>query len=292
MLAPYLAAALLFSRLDSPVTDRAEALSKDALKNGHDPRAAASLIRLHALLDEVDDLNLLAEPYVALMYRRNTDPHVRTLARQLMSDVERARGRTTKAQELINDSGFIQDFYVVGSFENEGKSGCDTDFGPESATDLKALYSAGAREVGWRRPHAKTTTGFVDLSLALKPDTEAVAYALTWISSDADTKAVLSLGSPGGARLFVNGQKVLSSDRYNLARPDQLRVQVNLRKGLNRVLVKVCQLSGPLGFYARVEKVEGQRGNFSVVLPNAVPPLEKGAAPQPQVLPSLSNALR
>ena len=88
MLAPYLAAALLFSRLDSPVTDRAEALAKDALKSGSDPRAAASLIRLHALLDEVDDLNLLAEPYTALMYRRNTDPHVRTLA----AGIEKAIG--------------------------------------------------------------------------------------------------------------------------------------------------------------------------------------------------------
>ncbi len=291
MLAPYLAAALLLSRLNSPVTDRAEVLAKEALKNGNDPRAAASLMRLHALLDDLDDLNLLAEPYTALMYRRNTDPHVRNLARLFMSEVERARGRTTKAQELVAESGFIQDFYVVGSFENEGKSGCDTDFGPETATDLKAVYAAGTREVTWRKPHAKTITGYVDLSLALKPDTEAVAYGLTWIQSDVDARAVISLGVPGGARLFVNGTKVLSSDRYNFARPDQLRVQVNLRKGMNRVLVKVCQLSGPLGFYARVEKIEGTKGNFTVVLPPAVPPLEKGAAPQPQVLPSLSEVL-
>lgn len=291
MLAPYLVAALLLTRLDSPVTDRAEALAKETLKNGNDPRAAASLIRLHSLLDDVDDLNLMAEPYTALIYRRNTDPQVRMLARLFMADVERARGRTLKAQELINELGFIQDFHVVGAFDNEGKGGCDTDFGPESATDLKAVYPAKAREVGWRKPHAKTVDGFVDLSLALKPSTEAVAYALTWVQSDADTKAVFSLGVSGGSRLFVNGQKVMSSDRYNLPRVDQQRVQVNLRKGLNRVLVKVCQLNGPLGFYARVEKVEGQRGTLSIALPESVPALEKGAAPQPQVLPSLAEAL-
>ena len=102
MLAPYLAAALLLSRLNSPVTDRAEFLAKEALKNGNDPRAAASLMRLHALIDDLDDLNLLAEPYTALMYRRNTDPHVRNLARQLMSEVERTRGRTTKAASVLS----------------------------------------------------------------------------------------------------------------------------------------------------------------------------------------------
>ncbi|MGV3619832.1 MAG: DUF3857 domain-containing protein [Archangium sp.] len=291
MIAPLLVAALSLGRLDSPITDRADFLTREVLKNGSDVRAAAPLIRLHALLDDVDDLNLLAEPYVALIYRRNTDPQIRNLARLFMADVERARGRTQKAQELINELGFVQDFHVVGSFDNEGKGGCDTDFGPESATDLKAMYAAKSREVGWRKPHAKTIDGYVDLSLALKPSTEAVAYALTWVQSDADTKAVLSLGASGGSRLFVNGQKVLSSDRYNTPRFDQQRVQVNLRKGLNRVLVKVCQLNGPLGFYLRAEKVDGQRGNLSIALPDTVPGLERGAAPSPQVLPSIAEAL-
>lgn len=291
MLNALVVTALLLSRLDSPVTDRAEALSKEVLKLGNDPRAAAPLIRLHSLIDDLDDLNSLAEPYTSLIYRRNTDPHVRMLARLFMADVERARGRTHKAQELITELGFIQDFHVVGAFDNEGKAGCDTDFGPESATDLRATYPAKARDVGWRKPHAKTVDGFVDLSLALKPSTEAVAYALTWLSSDVETKAVLSLGVSGGARLFVNGQKVLTSDRYNLPRVDQHHVQVNLRKGLNRVLIKVCQLSGPFGFYARVEKVEGQKGTITVALPEVVPPLEKGAAPQPQVLPTLTDTL-
>ncbi len=139
--------ALLLSRLDSPVTDRAEALSKEVLKLGNDPRDAAPLIRLHSL---IDDLNILADPYSSLIYRRNTDPHVRDLARIFMADVERARGRTQKAAEQISELGFIQDFHVVGSFDNEGKAGCDTDFGPESATDLKATYPAKAREIGWR----------------------------------------------------------------------------------------------------------------------------------------------
>jgi tetratricopeptide (TPR) repeat protein len=291
MLASVALTALLLTRLDSPVTDRAEALAKEALKQGNDARGAAPLMRLHALLDEVDDLNLLAEPYTALIYRRNTEPHVRALAKLFMADVERARGRTVKSTELINDLGFIQDFHVVGSFDNEGKGGCDTDFGPESALDLKAAYPSKAREVGWRKPHAKTVDGFVDLSLALKPNTEAVGYALTWLQSDAETKAVLSFGASGGLKVWVNGVKAISSDRYNLARMDQHQVQVNLRKGLNRVLVKVCQLSGPFGFYARVEKVEGQKGTITVALPETVPALEKGVAPQPVLQPTLTELM-
>ena len=56
MLNALVVATLLLSRLDSPVTDRAEALSKEVLRLGHDPRAAAPLIKLHALIDDLDDL--------------------------------------------------------------------------------------------------------------------------------------------------------------------------------------------------------------------------------------------
>ena len=46
-----------------------------------------------------------------------------------------------------------------------------------------------------------------------------------------EQKAVLHLGASGASRLFVNGVKVASSDRYNRPRPDQHRVQVTLRAG-------------------------------------------------------------
>lgn len=283
---------LLLGRLDSPVTDQAEALAKTALARANEPRGAAALIRLHALIDEVDDLNLLAEPYFTIAARRSTDPNVRVVAKLLLVDLERARGRTVRSLDILRDLGFVQDWYVVGGFDNEGKGGCDTDFGPESATDLKASYPSKGREVSWRRPAAKSPDGVVDLSVPLRPSTEAVGYALTWLSASAETKANLSLGTSGGFRLFVNGVKVASSDRYNLPRPDQHRVQVNLRKGFNRVLLKVCQEKGPFGFALRAEKPEGPgNGSFQVALPDSVPPLERGSAPSPQRLPTLTEAV-
>ena len=103
------ALALVTGRLDSPSTDRAEKLAKAALAQSGTPRGAPPLIRLHALLDEVDDLNLLAQPYAALLARRGTDPFVRTLARLFFADVERARGRTTKPIAVLEPLGFMQD---------------------------------------------------------------------------------------------------------------------------------------------------------------------------------------
>ncbi len=288
LLAFVLPLVLTAPRLDSPITDRAELLGKQALKLGNEPRAAASLIRLHSLIDEVDDLNLLAEPYSSLLYRRSTDPFVRALAQNFLADVERARGKTVRAKELIADLGFVQDWALVGSFDNEGKGGCDTDFGPEAAPDLRATYPAAGREVGWRKPGAKSTDGSVDLSVSLRPAKEAVGYALTFLQADSETKATLTVGSSGAFRLWVNGSKVLTSDRYNAPRSDQRLVDVKLRRGLNRVLLKVCQANGPYGFQFRAL---GPRGPLAVVLPDATPALERGTSPQPLPQPSLADTL-
>jgi len=284
-------ALLTTGRLDSPSTDRAERLAKTALIQHSSPRGAAPLIRLHAMLDEVDDLNLLAQPYSILLSRRSTDPHVRTLARLFYADVERARGRTTKANDMLEPLGFMQDFWVIGGFDNEGKAGCDVDYGPESAMDLTASYPAKGREIGWRKLPARTNDGFVDLSLAIRPTSEVVAYAATFLQTDRETAVELSLGTSGAFRLFVNGTKVLTDNRYNQPRVDQSRVVVRLRKGNNRILLKLCQDTGQLGFYLRQERAPGGAGLGKVVLPDVAPPLEKGAAPSPLVQTTLTDAM-
>lgn len=294
MLLPTIVVALALGsapRLDSPVTGEAQALAAQATATASEARSAAALIRLHALRDEVDDLNLLASVYTSLMWRRNTEPNVRALARTLMADVSRARGRTVRARDAIDALGFVRNWWVVGSFDNEGKGGCDTDFGPESAADLGAVYPGVTGEQGWRRPSATAADGYVDLSLALRPDTNAVGYAMAFLEADAEVKAELSLGASGAYRLFVNGVRVAQSDRYNQPRPDQDRLQVTLRKGTNRVLLKVCQAAGPFGFYFRAEKARSTRGNFTATLPDAVPPLPRGSPPHPVTLPSLSSTL-
>ena len=291
MLFTLLVAQLVAGRLDSPVTDRAEALGKQALAHGHEARGAGPLIRLHAMIDEVDDLNLLAEPFAVLVSRRSTEERVRVLAQLFLADVERARGRTVKAHDLVRDLGFVQDWHVVGSFENEGKGGCDTDFGPEAATDLKATYPAKGHEVGWHKLPSRTVDGFVDLSMAVRPSSEAVVYGLTFLQTDNEMRANLSLGTAGGFRLFINGVKVASSDRYNQPRMDQQRLQVTLRRGLNRVLLKVCQETGQLGYYLRAERAEGSRGALTVALPDQVPPLERGSMPGPSKVLTLSEVL-
>lgn len=277
---------------EDPVATLAQEYGQAALANARSPRAAASLYRLHALMDDVEDLNLLAKVYSSLLGRGSTNDEVRTLARQLYADLQRQRGNLTKSTALLEPLGYLSSFYVVGSFDNEGKDGCDTNFGPEAGiSSLETAYPARDRELSWRPLQLTNPDGYVDLGAALRPNTEAVAYALTFLDAPQETVAELAVGTSGAFRLFVNGQRVLKSDRYNLPRPDQAKVAVRLRKGANQVLLKVCQETGPLGFYLRAERGPGGRITPKPAFYSSVPPLEKGPGPQPSVLPTLAERL-
>lgn len=274
-----------------PAAEQAQAYMAKATELASSPRGAAYLVRLHALSEDLEDLQPLAATYAQIAGMRGADANTRATAQLLLMDVERARGREVRANEVRDGLGFVNDWYVVGGFDNEGKSGCDTNFGPENAAlDVSATYPAKSREVTWRKLTVAPTDGYVDLAVAVRPNREAVAYALTWLEAREETRVALDVGTSGAFRLWVNGQPAATENHYNLPRPDQSRVAVKLRKGLNRVLVKVCQESGPLGFYLRQEPLG--RGTVRAVLPEKAPALTAGTAPAPQVLPTLTSALK
>ncbi|WNG24156.1 DUF3857 domain-containing protein [Cystobacter fuscus] len=285
-----LACPLLARAATNPSAAEAQQEAEQALSLASSPRGAAHLLRMQALEPDLDDLTLLAKTYTEVATSRKfVDPGTRATAQFLMLDLERARGRLNRAAEWQDSLGFVRDFYVVGGFDNEGKAGCDTDFGPEAAAlDLSARYSGAKGPVSWRPLSVTPNDGYIDLGAALRPNRETVAYAVTWLEAPAETRVALGVGTSGAFRLWVNGEKAATSDHYNLPRPDQTRVSVRLRKGLNRVLVKVCQESGPLGFYLRRDPP----GRLRVTLPSSAPTLAKGTTPAPQLLPTLTTSLR
>ncbi len=286
-----LPAALLASSAPDPLVEQIKSEASEAMHWVRSPRAAAHLIRLHAMRDQVSDLQLLAHVYSDVLSHPHADPATRALARALLADVERARGRLTKATDLLEPLGYVSHYYLLGGFDNEGKGGCSRDFGPEGSLDLKATYAGKGHPASWRKLSVKSDDGYVDLATAIRPNHEAVAYALTFLQAPRETPATLSLGSSGAFRIWVNGELAALEDRYNRARPDQTRVAVRLRKGVNRVLLKVCQNNGPFGFYFRHERGPGSAARATPVLPDALPPLERGPRPAPKLLPTLSSLL-
>ncbi len=87
---------------------------------------------------------------------------------------------------------------------------------------------------------------------------QVVVYGLAYVQSPDDRWTHLLLGSDDGVRLWVNDELVHSNPAYRGAYPDQDRVYVRLKKGWNKVLIKILQGAGGWGFYFRAADPKGE----------------------------------
>lgn len=144
----------------------------------------------------------------------------------------------------------VTGWHVIGPFDNGGgMEGLDRVYPPEKGYDPKGSYAGKHDKVSWRTVRA-TANGYVDL-LALHgaqaPD--SVSYLTQEIESPADQEATVLLGSDDGAKVWVNSALVHTSRMTRAAAPEQDTFKVRLRKGTNRVLLKINNGDGPHGLY-------------------------------------------
>jgi hypothetical protein len=143
---------------------------------------------------------------------------------------------------------FVMDWNLIGPFDAPDMDSLTVAYPPEKETDLSAPYKGkGNVEVRWR-PIKADPSGYVGLTELVKPNEYAVAYGLAYVQSPDDREAAILLGSDDGVRVWINDALVHSNPAY---RPDQDTVKVRLRKGWNKVLIKVLQGAGGWGYYLR-----------------------------------------
>ncbi len=274
-----------------PIAEQFTAASKELERDRGLPRGLVALAKLERLHDEVADL-----PRLAAVYARTADdpramPEIRSLARYQLVRVERSRGNLQKAAAELRRLGFLGEWQVIGPFDDEGKVGFDAGYPPEKAIDLGGRYPGKTREVTWRAlPPEAMVLGFVNLGAAMRPARQVAAYALAVVESPREQRVRLWAGASGAIKIWVNGALAIAERSYHMARPDQFGAAVTLRKGPNRILVKLCHEEGRLGFLARLADA---KGNAAPLRPIAAAPLQPPvrAGDHPERLDDLLKAL-
>jgi hypothetical protein len=141
-------------------------------------------------------------------------------------------------------------WHVAGPFDNgAGDAGLDRVYPPEEKIDPKVTYAGKAGKVRWRtvKPGAG---GYVDLQAFFAPHSEhIVSYLYRDVESPAEQDATILLGTDDGAKLWVNGKLVFSTRAHRAAAPEQDSVKVRLKKGTNRIVLKIANGDGAHGFY-------------------------------------------
>ena len=169
------------------------------------------------------------------------------------------RGETREAAALRAPLGLFAHWFVIGPF-GEGRASFGTRFPPETERappELGHAYPGKLREVGWRAADAAVRDGVLYLDGMLRPDTQAVAYAVVYVRSDRARAAALRLGSAGPIKVWWNGAEVLARDVVRPAALDQDAVGVRMARGWNRLLIKTVVTDNAWRLYARLTEPSG-----------------------------------
>ncbi len=113
--------------------------------------------------------------------------------------------------------------------------------------DLAASYEGKGKAVRWKRyrsPEAAdgAHVALVNLREPLGDAADAVAYAYTAFEVSEPREVEFRGAADDNLTVWVNGARAFGFEEYrNGVRLDRHRFRVRLRKGVNTVLVKVCQ---------------------------------------------------
>jgi len=116
------------------------------------------------------------------------------------------------------------------------------------------------RTIHWQKVTADSL-GIVDL-YSLMEENNSLAYAFTGIESVNNQKAVLEINSDDGVEVFLNHRKVFSHHVFRAMESATDRVNLNLKKGENLLMLKISQGEGGWRFRANItatNKINGSQ---------------------------------
>ncbi len=209
----------------------------------NDPSPELRLGAVEVLMGEgqaLIDQGKTAEATTVLQSALNSarDPaQIKEIAKQL-------KEKLNQTLDLPTHFGFLMQWQMAGPFDNTGRSGFNTVFGPEKAPsiDLNATFPGKVMDVKWRPYSTTDDYGMVDFNQPYNPLKEVTGYAYTTFESASDQEAELRLGCKNAWKIWWNGAFVFGRDEYHRGmRIDQYRLPIQLKKGSNTILVKVCQ---------------------------------------------------
>ena len=161
-------------------------------------------------------------------------------------------------QRKAKDQGFVLDWWLTGPVQDPDGKGFSREFEPEKKIDLQKIWRIGPRRYRWQQLQDLSLEGTVNLLPVFRRSQNVMAYGHTLVKVAEDTDAVLRLGSDAGLACWVNGERVHFAPAPRTLKVDQDSVKVRLKKGENRILLKIGQQSGPWGFCLRITDAAGK----------------------------------
>lgn len=177
-------------------------------------------------------------------------------------------------KEKLQVNEWITNWYLLGPFPLEAGSsesnhlvGFENDFlsnyGGESNFKFKPNQSLTIKGSTAKWIDYSSTDSIINLDNAISKESFVAAYAYKEIYSDKEGIFLLSLGTNDGGRLWLNGTEVWDFPGARGVSPDDDLIPVFLKKGKNKILLKVEERGNSWGFCVRILPF-----NFETLLDN------------------------
>lgn len=144
---------------------------------------------------------------------------------------------------------------IIGAFDN--KNGFLKRYPPEKKIKLNKIYKEKTIEIKWQHANDGMKDGYINFERIYEQSNWAVAYGLIYIKSPKAKQIQFRIGTDEAVKLWLNEKEILKFNMVRHAVLDNHTIKVNLKLGLNKVLIKVCNRLNDWGFYFRVTDEEG-----------------------------------
>ncbi len=111
----------------------------------------------------------------------------------------------------------------------------------------------------------------IDLDIAVSKSDKVLAYAYCEIESAEDKVSILALGSNDGGRAWLNGEMIWDHPEARGLFVDDDRVPVYLKKGRNKLLMKIEERGNAWGFCVRFQPFDAGRFVQEIPLFSIIP---------------------
>jgi lipopolysaccharide biosynthesis regulator YciM len=175
----------------------------------------------------------------------------------LMAVKDRFRRDWKSYENHLSKINSIRNWEYCGVFENLNSSGLQMPYPPEEEVSKDVRFDAQSNgHVSWYK--SKDTEEAYNFFSNQAEYGTGVHYAQTFINSAVDQRILLRVGKGGLFKLWLNDVVITEKDEAYITELDAYTYAVNLKKGVNRILVKLAINSGVPYFIVRLEDLNHQ----------------------------------
>lgn len=178
---------------------------------------------------------------------------IKAMAHYMLAKHYQLSNKVSKSLEEFAKIGNIENWQMLGTFDNISASGYDKNWGAleKSGINEEFVNFAGAKVKWFKVKHIRNDK-WTDFAYHFEHD-NSIMFAQTWVNSPSDMEAFLFSGSSGSMKIWVNDKLVTEVEEERNCDLDVYASGIKLNKGYNRILIQIGESEvGNANFLLRI----------------------------------------